>query len=832
LPGNATYKVQLTTNQGTVGAPAQVDNLPQGWLNTGDQLGTMSGNDGTPNGVQTITVGTTNITNVNFGIIAPKPDADVNITLVNTPIKGNVNTNDEAILEGSTYLNPQPNANNPSGSLPVFSADGAYTFTSTVPGVYNFNVPIVLSNGDTVYSPLKITVLDPAANNAPIANTDEATTPINTIVEINTLFNDKPGNIGSTLDTASVLITQQPSNGLATVNASTGVITYEPNNGFVGVDTLYYQVIDADGDTATAMQIITVLPAASSNNTEASDDFNTTPQDTPVSAKAIDNDKDPQGGVLSVVPQTVVVPEGTFSIDASGSYTFTPAPGFSGSVNFPYTVYDDAAIADSARATIYIVVLPKPTQNPDVNATWVNVPLAGDVSTNDKLIPENSTYVQPVSNNANPDGGTNIPVLNADGTYTFSSAVPGVYTWLVPVILPNGDTANIVELKITVLDSAVGAILPPVANTDLATTLVNNDVTLKTLVNDAAMNAGGTLVPSSVTIISAPKNGTASVDPITGEITYTPALDFVGVDTLFYSVKDNNGDSAVAMQIITIIAPANPNTTTASDDFNSSSTGGPVSGDALNNDMDAEGDTITVVPQTTVLAGQGTLTLLANGTYTFEPVAGFVGPVAFPYSVIDSRGATAEATLYFLVKPAVVLNTNAIVVNAVAANNTNKIIWAVTTNKDAVSYSLLRKANNATAFEEIYSVSATNMLNYNFSDNNFIAAENFYFVQAKLQNGNIVNSNTVRIANERNISVAIYPNPATDNITLQLSNPVLTENASVQIINNVGQIVSTNKIEIGTKQINISMQHLAAGTYTVSCKVDGVNIISKVLLSK
>ena len=61
---NTTYTVVLHTNQNGSTTP----NLPLGWINTGENVGTSAGNDGTVDGVLTATVNTSVRENVNFGI--------------------------------------------------------------------------------------------------------------------------------------------------------------------------------------------------------------------------------------------------------------------------------------------------------------------------------------------------------------------------------------------------------------------------------------------------------------------------------------------------------------------------------------------------------------------------------------------------------------------------------------------------------------------------------------------------------------------------------------------------------------------------------------------
>lgn len=71
LVTNASYTVQITQNQGTVGSAKPAPALPSNWEYAGNQLGTVAGANLLPsqNGTEiTVTAGTSNITNVNFGL--------------------------------------------------------------------------------------------------------------------------------------------------------------------------------------------------------------------------------------------------------------------------------------------------------------------------------------------------------------------------------------------------------------------------------------------------------------------------------------------------------------------------------------------------------------------------------------------------------------------------------------------------------------------------------------------------------------------------------------------------------------------------------------------
>ncbi|AKS41561.1 tandem-95 repeat protein [Wenzhouxiangella marina] len=97
---------------------------------------------------------------------------------------------------------------------------------------------------------------------------------------------------------------------------------------------------------------------------------------------------------------------------------------------------------------------------------------------------------------------------------------------------------------------------PPVASDDLASTDENTQVVIDVLANDSDID--GNPDPATVTITAAPGNGSTSVDPITGAITYTPAADFNGSDSLSYEVCDDGTPTpaacATANVAITIVA--------------------------------------------------------------------------------------------------------------------------------------------------------------------------------------------------------------------------------------------------------------------------------------
>ncbi|WP_192579049.1 Ig-like domain-containing protein [Fibrisoma limi] len=576
---------------------------------------------------------------------------DFNVTNKNQPVSGNVSTNDK-VATGTTYGTPV-SVTQPAGATPdlTFNSDGTYTFNTSTPGVYVYNVPVCApgQSSNCPPQPLTITVLDPTVNtNPPVANTDIAATVGPNPVTVNVKANDGPGNPGGTLGTPT--IATPPANGSATVNGD-GNVVYTPNAGFVGTDQLTYQVCEQPGgQCATATVSITVKAQGSANTTLAADDYVSTAPGVAVAGNVKTNDTDPEGNAQTVTAQnTTVAGKGTLVLNADGSFSFTPAANFTGPVDFTYVTCDNGTPQACANGTLHVLVNPATsTAYPDFAVTNKSQPVSGNVSTNDK-VPSGTTYGQPGAPTSSPNGSTPSLTVNPDGTYSFSATTPGVYVYNVPVCAP-GQSSNCPPqpLTITVLDPTVNT-NPPVANTDIAATVGPNPVTVNVKANDGPGNPGGTL--GTPTITTPPANGSATVNG-DGNVVYTPNAGFVGTDQLTYQVCEQpGGQCATATVSITVKAQGSANTTLAADDYVSTAPGVAVAGNVKTNDTDPEGNAQTVTAQNTTVAGKGTLVLNADGSFSFTPAANFTGPVDFTYVTCDNGTpqACANGTLHVLV---------------------------------------------------------------------------------------------------------------------------------------------------------------------------------------
>jgi large repetitive protein len=128
---------------------------------------------------------------------------------------------------------------------------------------------------------------------APVANNDNAATPVNTPVVISVLANDTDPNSGGALIPASVAIVADPGHGTALVNPSTGAVTYTPSTDFCGSDEFTYTVSDNFGLTSN---VATVTVQVTASAPIVNNETNFTPVNTPNVINVLANDSDPNAG--------------------------------------------------------------------------------------------------------------------------------------------------------------------------------------------------------------------------------------------------------------------------------------------------------------------------------------------------------------------------------------------------------------------------------------------------------------------------------------------------------------------------------------------------------
>jgi hypothetical protein len=236
-------------------------------------------------------------------------------------------------------------------------ADGSFLYDPAPTFHGQFTFVYTVTNGASTSAPTTVTI-----NVRPFVADDSYTTSMNTpLMGNNVLANDSIAPmLVSAAGPDTITSLTGPSITFLTVNSGTvslnrdGTFVYTPAPGFLGVDSFVYLGYDGNSDSPTTARVsITVIPWVNSPPV-AVNDSRTTSGTTPVSITVLDNDSDPDGHPLSVVPTGFTQPaNGTVTLTGN-TFTFVAAVGFTGTTSFTYTISDGNG--GTAMATVTVVV--------------------------------------------------------------------------------------------------------------------------------------------------------------------------------------------------------------------------------------------------------------------------------------------------------------------------------------------------------------------------------------------------------------------------------------------------------------------------------------------
>ena len=369
----------------------------------------------------------------------------------------------------------------------------------------------------------------------------------------------------------------------------------------------------------------------------AGNDNFTTSEDTPVSGSVIGNDSDPDGDATTFTQ--VSDPANGTLIWNDGSFTYTPAPQFSGTDSFQYQIVD----ADGATSLATVTI---------------NVSGTNDTPEANPLPDQNSFDGDPVMLDLSPN------FTDVDGdplTFTAIGLPPGLTINLNTGIIsgmidPSASQGGPYTVEITAVDGSGASVSetltwnienpgPSAADDNFVT---NEDTTVTGNVDGNDSDPDGD--PVTFIVTSNPNNGTVLLNP-GGFFSYSPDPDFFGTDSFTYEIVDADGATASATVTIDVNpvddAPVNtsgqplPDLTSNDNEPISLDLGGPF--------VDPEGDPLTftstnlppglsIDPNTGVVSG------------TIDPSASQGGPYAVTVEVSDPNGNTTTETFIWTVE--------------------------------------------------------------------------------------------------------------------------------------------------------------------------------------
>ncbi|HUS28691.1 MAG TPA: Ig-like domain-containing protein [Kofleriaceae bacterium] len=345
----------------------------------------------------------------------------------------------------------------------------------------------------------------------------------------------------------------------------------------------------------------------------------------------------PSQGTCSQTGSVVTCAFGTIANAGNASVTISGTATSGGTLSTSATVTSNEPDPDSGDRT-------------DTESTTVNRPptaTAANVTTNE------DTAVGITLAATDPDGNAlTFTVLTNPTKGTLSGTAPNL------TFTPNANASGADSFTFRVSDgrlqSAAATISititavndAPVAATDSYTGTENvtlNVVAPGVLANDTDLDSTLT-----ATLVTNALKGTVTLQA-DGSFTYVPNLDANGTDTFVYKATD--GTTSSANTVVTInVSGVNSAPIAITNVYAASEDQALVIGSGMGvlaNDSDAEGDSLMASVVSSV--GHGTLTLDANGGFTYTPAANYNGTDSFTYHVTDGTLSSADVAVMIMI---------------------------------------------------------------------------------------------------------------------------------------------------------------------------------------
>ncbi|WP_165065993.1 Ig-like domain-containing protein [Paludisphaera rhizosphaerae] len=353
------------------------------------------------------------------------------------------------------------------------------------------------------------------------------------------------------------------------------------------------------------------------------------------------NDDNPAGGLLTAV--LVAGPKhGSVSLNADGSFVYTPSGTYLGPDSFTYKATNGTSTSNVATVALSVVgANDAPTAGVDSyelvvsgQTTQLQVQSPG-VLANDGDV--NGQPITAVLDSAPKSGKL---VLNSNGSFSYT---PNIGFYGVDHFTYRASDGDLSSAPTTV---TISVYAQPTATAEVYTAEAGAYLIVAApgvLANDVSP-AG---LPLRAVLAVGPKSGGLSLKS-DGSFSYRPNAGFLGRDSFTYYATDGKLSTATTTVTINVVFVNKP--PVAGDDaysFRPGSTLVVAAPGLIANDKDPDGQAITASLVTP--PAHGSLTLNANGSFTYTPTTGWSGPDSFTYRANDGDLGSALATVNLIV---------------------------------------------------------------------------------------------------------------------------------------------------------------------------------------
>jgi len=215
-------------------------------------------------------------------------------------------------------------------------------------GTGTFAMQSTWSN-DTNECDITHAIIGTSVNATPVASSGSITTNMDTPVDGTLTASDTDG------DTLVFAIVANPTHGTAVItDINTGAFTYTPTGGYSGNDSFTFKATDGSGNASNVATESVTINANTNTAPVASNGSVSTNAGTAVSGKLNAADTDGDALTFSVVtaPSHGSV---TLTNASTGTFTYTPVSGFSGSDGFTFKATDSAGnVSNTATETVTV----------------------------------------------------------------------------------------------------------------------------------------------------------------------------------------------------------------------------------------------------------------------------------------------------------------------------------------------------------------------------------------------------------------------------------------------------------------------------------------------